>query len=184
MWGLGEGIILSIFLFICFYQHCCPALHDGPYWPFTVLWPSTETYGCWPPVTRCFIEKPILGTEKGFSTPMKLLPYMNYWIIWECFLRETDIWWEEGESIWRLIPYERALAQESSRACVMKYTFPRQLYNVEKCLMLPCHVYILCKFQGQEPCLLNINSVTWHMIDAQSFSRAKQNILYKNVAFI
>lgn len=123
---LEEEIILSAFyLLILNKTAVCLAL-----WSlltsFTALWPSTETHRYWSSVRRCSIGKKINPWDRErilySSEAISLHKVLNYLGV---FVKETRIWWEEGECIWRLIPYERVSAKESSIECVMKYTFPR-----------------------------------------------------------
>ena len=89
---------------------------------FTVLWPSTETHRYSPENKTKKINPGDRERILYSSEAISLYKVLNYLGV---FVREIHIWWEEGECIWRLIPYERVSAKESSIECVMKYSFPR-----------------------------------------------------------
>lgn len=120
-----KNYFVSIFVYLFL-----PGVPPCPAWwstfaSFTGLQPSTETYGYWPPVTRCFIEKSILGNRERILYSYEVISLYKILNYLGVFLRETHLVGGKRMHLKVKIPYERASAKESSIECVMNYTFPR-----------------------------------------------------------
>lgn len=145
MQRLEERLTLFIFSFTYFYQHGCLSCIMVPIASFTVLWPSTEIHRYWPPVSKCFIEKSILGIEREFSTPMKLFHYINIELFGSACKRNTHLVGGRKMHL-KVNPLWKGLSQRIFYRCVMDTLSLGSSNYVEKCLMFLCHVHILYRF--------------------------------------
>lgn len=142
MQGLEEGFCLYFHLFIFTSTAACPALwsplpllqysdHPQKHTNIDLLWLSVSQ------------KNQSLGQRKDSNEIISLYKVLNYLGV---LVREIHIWWEDGKCIWRLIPYERASAKESSIDVWWDTLSLGSSNYVEKCLMLLCHVYVLYRF--------------------------------------
>jgi hypothetical protein len=106
-----KELILSIFLFIQFYQDCCLSCIMVPLCFFDSTLTSHRNTQILTSCDEVFHRKIILRTGKVFSVPMEFFHCIKRWIIIEHFQDKHTA--GKGKRI-RLIPYERCSAKESS----------------------------------------------------------------------